>query len=69
MTVSGGGGGGRSLTCKAPPYTGPHCEGKRTVIGPGHTAICTDARNVTVEVSLNGQQFTSSGVKVGYPQP
>ena len=36
------------------------------MIGPGHTAICTDARNVTVEVSLNGQQFTSSGVKFEY---
>ena len=63
VTVSGGGGGGPALTCKAPPYVGPHCEGVRTVIGPGHTATCEDARNVTVEVSLNGQQFTTSGVQ------
>ena len=55
-----------ALTCTVPPYTGPFCEGARTVAGWGSTAVCEDARNVTVEVTLNGQQFTSSGVHYEY---
>ena len=52
--------GGGALECKVPPHTAKLCD------GPVATPTCEDARNVTVDVSLNGQQFSSSGITYEY---